>query len=424
MENLLKSFIDAQLLPSIKDNKEFGYLESSSKELSQKISKNKLDIIRYTLAGLNSNLSIESKLFSDTESIIKKSWKTLRNVTDSPNQLIKAVIWESLNLLSKDTINASIIFLTGESFLLASATEDAEKQILIDFFNGLKLKFEKASNDQFKFIPSTSTNNPVIGIPNFEFESASKGFEMELLKASAQNAKDGTALQNANPYNANQGHPWAAEFASRAASSIAKRIDKVGEDVSEMLGESVGSIRKAIQDSFNQLIKDLTLIKHNERMQSDLLWWHHSLYSPSIRKSYRELTIEESIFATAFDLHKQINHLYPIAVEYILQETLLNIYGEISTKPKPVLESLKEIFSGSNRSAIVNNVNANTTENENVKSFLGIAQELAQNTSIGDEEFLCWTGIDATTEISSLDLAIWLFREMQAFRMATTKDKK
>lgn len=424
MENLLKSFIDAQLLPGIKDNKEFGYLESSSKELSQKISKNKLDIIRYTLAGLNSNLSIESKLFSDTESIIKKSWKTLRNVTDSPNQLIRAVIWESLNLLSKDTINASIIFLTGERFLLASATEDAEKQILIDFFNALKLKFEKASNDQFKFISSTSTNNLVIDIPNFEFESASKGFEMELLKASSQNAKDGSALQNANPYNANQGHPWAVEFATRAAPSIAKRIDKVGEEVSEMLGESVGSISQAVQNSFNQLIKDLTLVKHNERMQSSLLWWHHSLYSPSLRKSYRELSVDDSIFATAFDLHKQISDFYPISVEYILQETLFKIYDKAVVQQKPVLESLKHIFKGMNRATIENNFNPSSTENEDVKSFLGITQELAKNTEISDGKFLCWTGIDATTEISSLDLAVWLFREMQAFRMATTKDKK
>ncbi len=72
MDNLLSKFLNVGLLPHLENNERFGYVEAATEEVNKKLSKNRVNLIRYTLTALNPNVSEAHPVILETDEALRK----------------------------------------------------------------------------------------------------------------------------------------------------------------------------------------------------------------------------------------------------------------------------------------------------------------------------------------------------------------
>ncbi len=99
------------------DEQKFGFLQTAAKDLGTKLQKNKADVVRFALSGLNPEVPPTDSSLADAETLLTKNWKTLRNkYPDAPRQLLRAVILEAVSRqCENDAAVAAAVWLTGAS---------------------------------------------------------------------------------------------------------------------------------------------------------------------------------------------------------------------------------------------------------------------------------------------------------------------
>jgi hypothetical protein len=193
-------------------------------------------------------------------------------------------------------------------------------------------------------------------------------------------------------------------------------------------GKSVSSISTSIQKSldnyfaqFQPLFEEInssfanSITANNKR--SELLWWKQSLYSQSLNTSYRNLDLLNAAFAMALDLAEQVNAIYPESVDYLLRESLKDLYADHAEKERSLINWFED--STKLNEAVKTRLERHTAKGEERKPLLNVWANALQSGKTSD--FLADTGIDKKANLSASDLAVWLFHGLQAQKLATTK---
>lgn len=347
MEKLLTKFLEVGLLSHLENNEQFAYIESAIYEVNKILAKNRMNLIAYTLTALQPDVSKDDPVIMEVDQALKKHWKTVQNnISDEPRQIWRTIIWEALNHQAKDTTSAAVIWLTAASLFPHCELDPNERTVITEFLLSLRNKVEQEALSLWyqanQDIPQKLNFDFVLTKPEIK-NAIDSGFKPDLVKAAGPTDAAGTALEGANPNWATSNQPWSDAFADRASKAIGKRINasaiNLRDDLYSQLEESLNGLKEEISRFSENLVVEQT----NRNIRNELLWWRQTLYSLILEKSYRESEPITAAFTIAFDLHKLLDGIYPVSVEYLMREAFKASEIEDADKKFPVKTILEAV---------------------------------------------------------------------------------
>ena len=418
-DSMLQSFLDHRFIKT-DESENIVNLNKVVVELQKRLSKNKENIITYTLVALDPTISDDDPIVQEVEALIIKKWRTFRNsvakTKDTPIAYIQAVILEALNKLSKDENLAAIIWHTGCN-IISHYRLAGQEEILTSFLLDVGKKVEEVARNNWSILE----NAKIDPINSIEL-SLSKGSQGKVSEDKLQDHLKAAAVHTAwadqaglgeNPYMPGQNNVnWPKFFAERAAKGLSKEINAA----LSTHNKSITSILKSMLGSSSILQNSQSLNK-----RGDLIWWKQALYSTRLDSSYRTLGPLALAVAMAVDLADNVSPIYPKSVDFFLKETLRDVLGDETDKKVTVTELLDQLqqLSDAEKQLLEDLCN----ENESRKSLGACMADMVKE-QMNADEFFKHTGLEKKAKISLGELAVWLFNDLQANKLANTKQRR
>jgi len=299
------------------------------------------DAVSASRVAIDPNCPATDPWFNTVQEAVKVHWKTfLVKNHDAPRQICRAIILEALSKAAEADLTATLAIWNASSILLPHLGDGPEQVITREFFSELGKECETHSSEEWRIGPTAPED-----LPEFEIKlpaiKAIQVAEAELTKglsdaAGPQDAQ-GQNYGNPNPHWPNQAQHWSYQFAPRAANAVAISVNKALAATSPAikgLSDQLAPALKKHADAIGNWV--IGSAQRNERFTA-LLWWKQSLYSPSLQRSYRELSPADTAVALSFDLGTVTGAPVPLSVEYFLRETIRNLLPE---NPKMTLAEL------------------------------------------------------------------------------------
>ena len=424
MENLLSRFLNAGLLPHLNTDERFKFVEATIEEISKKLAKNRINLVRFTLTALHPDISDKLPAIREIDVVLAKFWKTIRvNIPDAPRQIWRAIIWEALNKQSKDITSAAIIWLTSSSVINHLTIDPNEREVITEFLISLRDKVEKKAVGEWGK-PEQITNNGKTF--NYEpdkmtvYTAITDKLEKDLLKACGPTDTAGTAIAGANPHWTENQATWAAQFAKLASKAIGDRIDKSAVNVNDSVKDELNKLSEELKQSISSINENIFHGITAERLRDDLLWWRQTLYSQTFKNSYRSMSFAEAVIFMAFDLSKILPTIYPVSVEYLLREAFGAAHNK-HTQEKAKLSDVIKLIVESSNTGIIEEETVNYYKNfdEPLPLFALIIRNIGQQDITND--LIKIIGLKEDTEISLEDLSVWFLRDLQAHSLVIQK---
>lgn len=436
MENMLQRFLDAGMLNMVEDDEKFKHLQQTAQDLAAKPAKNRTDVIKSTLVALDPEAPPQEATFEKVEEALKKHWQTVKaKFPDIPRQLLRGILFEALRIRGqKDAPTAAIIWLTGASYLPYSRL-GREEQVCRSFLTDMGSIAEKKAIEEwtsnYEYTPPTIPTLEVdfeVEPPMVDKDALTKHLEAA---SGPSNAEGETTGPNPTSNWPNSGQTWSHQFAPRAATGIAEVInnsygvllDSIIEAFKQAGTELSGHntlINSAIEAAINQVAQGATI---NER-RSSLLWWRQTLYSETLTQSYRQLDLAEAALLMGYDLYKQVPDFHPQSVEFLLREAVQHIAHsqEPSASERITLvDFCQQLRESTYVPVLVKALGSADSGEVGRVPLLSVVKSSLSGESFDSTKLLDRVGIAGETEIKFEELAVWMFRDLQANHLATQK---
>lgn len=322
-DNFLQSLLKIGLFDIGDSDERLKWLQQSIADLQKKLEEDYSLLPKHTLVALDPNISDTEPILHETELIITTYWKALRGkYPEMPRNILRGVILNSLNNVGvADIIAARIIYLTALNFF-PYAKLNNEKNLVETMLTELGEIAEKHAIKEWSLIDDEPTLKiPSLKITGLKFSSVEiEQGELKQKLITASNRSSGY-----NPYQ--QPDQWAEHFATNATDGIANAFKKALEEFNKSLDPSAietpinkffGEFKKSLDANLKTSFASLTAVER----RSKLLWWKETLYSPSLKRSYRGLDKNLLPVIMGADLNNQIPEITPISADYLLRDTL------------------------------------------------------------------------------------------------------
>jgi hypothetical protein len=415
MENkYIQPLLKSGLLDLGDSDERLAHIEASIADLATKLSSQLALLPEFALVALDPEAPADNNALANTEEIVAGRWKALRSkFPDTPVQLLRAVILHALyNVGVSDPLKARIIYMTSANFF-PYAKLGREKKVVADILMELGGITERHAAEEWSFMEEA----PELAIGKLSIEGLKIG-EISIDK-SALREKLILATKHPQSHNPYQHiDSWATNFADNASEGIVSSVSSGFEQLKNSLAP--GSISDPInkffsdfRDGLNEVLKSSHASIRAVERRSKLLWWKQSLYSPSLKNSYRSVAKHMQPIVMAVDLVEQLPTISPVSVEFLLRDTVISLNNTAETKM-----SFKELFSFLNneqnklllqRYLVMESGSARIT----VTNFLA---KLA-NEAVGVNTFKEKTGIAETEQLSLDDLAVIVIRDLLTRRL-------
>jgi len=242
-----------------------------------------------------------------------------------------------------------------------------------------------------------------------------EAFKLDLLKACGPHDAANAPLEGGNPNWPAGNAAWASVFSDKVARAVSQRINVS----SKQVWDAVEALGDELEADFKRFREGIQSASESSRLQSDLIWWRQTLYSRIFRGSYRELAPGIVPFAMAYDLHGITNRSkHPLSVEYLLREALyaLNLPG--ADDPTDLSNALEVMAADDSAVKFATQYPLYYKNSEDFLPLAGVVMKAAQDrkfyTSALDN-----IGLTKGAAATYGDLAVWIFRDLQAYAIAT-----
>lgn len=337
-DNFLQVTLKSGLFDIGDSDERLKWLQLSVTALVKFLKKNYSLLSKYSLVALDPNISDKEPILNDVEEIVTKYWTALRGkYPDMPRNIHRGVILNALMQLgSEDPVAARIIYLTSSNFYPYTKL-GKEKEIVHTLLTELGEIAENHAVEEWSLIeeePKLKLGSLKINDLKFgSIELDKENLKPKMLEA-IQNTPSGHTAQN---HGGNS--PWGEHFAENSSQGISEAFNKAFRNLNNSL--SASSLEEPINKFFTSFKKSLdenlkssfASIVAVER-RSKLLWWKETLYSPSLKKSYREVSRPNLPIVMGSDLNEQVAKITPISVDYLLRDTLLILVERKGEKMK------------------------------------------------------------------------------------------
>ncbi|MES2138115.1 MAG: GTPase-associated system all-helical protein GASH [Bacteroidota bacterium] len=417
-DKFLQEFLKTGLFDIGDSDERLKWLQSSISNLQKKFEDDYSLLPSHTLVALDPNISDTEPVMIATETIITNHWKALRGkYPEMPRNIIRGVIINSLNNVgAADPLAARIIYLTALNFF-PYAKLNSEKSLVEGMLNLLGELSERNATEEWSLIeeePSLKlgalkVSGFKVGAVTFDDSKLS-----EALKVAARHSPEGyqqhAHSQQWGDHFSKNATPAIKELITDGLASLAKTLDATSLESS--LNKFFSEFKKTLDANLKTSFSSLTAVER----RSKLLWWKETLYSPSLKRSYRGLDKNLLPILMGADLNNQVPEITPISVDYLLRDTLFLLNDK---KDDSVTFSafLSEIIKEENKT-ILKSYFENSDEalgRISITNFIF----LLVNDRINISHFKEKTGIDATEQITLGELSVVVFHDLLIQRLIT-----
>jgi hypothetical protein len=420
-DNFLQSTLKSGLFDIGDSDDRLKWLQQSVTDLVKFLKKNYTLLPKYSLVALDPNISDKEPVLIEVEEIVTKYWKALRGkYPDMPRNIHRGVILNALMQLgSEDPIAARIIYLTSSNFY-PYAKLGREKEIVHNLLIVLGELAENHAVEEWSLIEE----EPKLKLGTLKIDDLKINnitIDKAQIKAGLKNG-----IQVKAPTNHHIGHGlhepnFQAVYLEETSEGLAKAFNSAFNDLNKFLPPS--TIEEPINKFFTSFKKNLdenlkssfASILAVER-RSKLLWWKETLYSPSLKKSYREVPLPILPIVMSSDLNEQVAKITPISVDYLLRDTLLILNEKKGAKMK-----FKDFFNSlpkESTKSIITNLLPEINESDgriSVTDFI----ILFLNDKAKLKYFTERTGIKQDDEVSIEDLSVAIFHDLLTKRLSS-----
>lgn len=415
---MLQEFLNANLLP-ITDEGYFEKIKKTADQLTKKLNKNKAKVLSYTLTALDPEIPADNADVIEVKELITKNWSTFTtNSKDTPITFIRAVMLEALQAISNETSIACLIWLTGRNIQQQFKLIGKEKQLIENFLLSLGNKVEITANENWSLPTEAKLKKLSVEIKELTNVSLDK-LTLQKLFVFASGPHDNQSqvpFENPNPHWPNTGQSWSYEFPPRAATAISQIVNKALKEQATAINTNQTQIQEAVNKLLSQTQSEILERNSLLQMRTQLLWWKESCYSNSLNQSYRGQTNGLLQIALANDYSSFVPEIYPTSADYFLREVHRALVKDESKNIK-VSEILKQVeFS----KEVLKNIFAEQSEEFGRISLLNFIKGIVWD-KYTSEQFKSLVGFDETVEMTLTELTIWLFHDLQALKISTSK---
>jgi len=419
-DNFLQSTLKSGLFDIGDSDERLKWLQQSVTDLVKFLKKNYTLLPKYSLVALDPNISDKEPVLIEVEEIVTKHWKALRGkYPDMPRNIHRGVILNALmELGSEDPVAARIIYLTSTNFY-AYSNLGKEKDIVHTLLTELGEISETHAIEEWSLIEE----EPKLKLSTLKVSNLELGkieIDDEIVRTKLNEALSNSPSGHGPQHGLHQAN-YKEHFKEKTTQAITESFNSAFNDIDKALNPS------AIEDSINKfftsfkksldenLKSSFASILAVER-RSKLLWWKETLYSPLLKKSYREVSQTILPIIMGLDLNNQVAKITPISVDYLLRDTLL-----ILNKKKGEKIKFKDFFNSltkdSTKSEVTNLLPEINESDGRISVTDFIVLFLNDKTKLKD--FTERTGVKLDDEVSIEDLSVTIFHDLLTKRLSS-----
>lgn len=429
---MLQDLLNYGLVDIGSDDSRFAKMEAASAKLSQQFEESPPLLITAALVALDENIDEADSFFELVEGLAIEEWNTLRNThVNRPRQLLRSIAISALAAAAnEDPERSAIVWNTVASRLVHDQTSLGKAADL------LKQCFDKAFTTAENEALRRAGMTVIVPKKRQRKKSASSAPEVpslvgsiksdevlnDVARAAGPQYPQGQALDNPNPHwSMNAGQPqWSLEFTPRMTQALVKAVNlgtsRLAQSIATELSAHIVAMEEHLQEQLGQVASIQTKLAESEaagRMRLDVLWWSQARYSPSQNAAYASLPAATAALAAAADLAAMVPPLAPASVTHVLGETMAACTQD---EGRTLLEHLKELKGSSPLG--LEDILTTGDKNESRTLLLEIVAEVAGGSNISEDDVTGRAGVDPGLMLDSSELAMWLFRELQARRLS------
>ena len=428
--DVLLNFLHRGLINVGGDDDKLGRLRKTAVDLAAIVEKEPAKACPFALVAFDPDVSTTDPTIAEVEGALRNRWETYVNTyAATPVTVFRALLLDALIMACAKNDTVAAAFVASARNVLPFMEVGGEREIWADVIEEVENTVEERSEKEWA-IPAS------LSVPDLKFESTSS-VELRIAskKAVAANlmpkfeAAAGPHTNNprgeqkdtdGNQYLPhNDPNNWVHEFGRLSAKAVSEAINRatgslsvegldlprITEDLSRVMSEHLTNVLQAVSDSTAGL-----------QRRTNLLWWKEALFSPSARKSYREMTPYEASVLMAFDMHRQIPTFSPASIAAFLREAVIALPSIEQERKAPILELFEQTRDADVLSEFRTESGKLVGAPSGRGSILGVIGYSDAMRGINKSEFRELVGVNADTPLTLPDWSVWIFRELQAAR--------
>ncbi|MHB9143598.1 MAG: GTPase-associated system all-helical protein GASH, partial [Paludibacter sp.] len=418
-KEFLQSFLKTGLFEIGDSDDRLDKLRKSIADLQKNLEEDFSLLPKYTLVAIDPNISDSEPALLETEKIVRSHWETLRSkYPEMPRNILRGVIINAINNVSfNDVVAARIVYLTALD-LYPFVKLNKEKEVVETLLIKLGDLAEENAIKEWSFIEEEpSLKIGVLKINDFKFGSSvinNEQLKNEIFQSLANSP------QGHGPQHGGQSS-WGQSFSEKSSVAIANAFNNAFQDFNKTLSpDSIegpinkffSTFKKSLDESLTVAFSSLTAVER----RSKLLWWKETLYSSSLRRSYRGLDKNLLPIVMSADLNIQIPEITPISVDYLLRDTIFLLHDKKDDKVK-FIEFLTAISKDETKILLKPFFSILNEEEGRISITDFIALLLNDRVSIKD--FQNRTGIKDKEEINISEIAVTILHGFLIQRLIT-----
>ncbi|MDV6344774.1 GTPase-associated system all-helical protein GASH [Nitrosomonas sp. Is37] len=421
MTDLLTELLSVWHIENINGHDErFEKIQHASEALANTLRQQPRQLVPAILSGLSPNIVAEAPAILQAEEALISEWKTVRTVfTDSPVNLLRAILLAACQQAAEDQHNAAILWLTAAD-TLPLLKLGKEEPVIRNL-----LKTWATSTEELAFVGFLLSDEEQIEVQKLDLPKPTKAESLKVdrdallqqIEASVgPSSQNGYQLVNPNQHWSNQQQHWSYQFAPRMRNLLADVLDGLTTKLQKSQSEYLIKLANSVSDILYSQQNWIMQTRQAEQIRINALWWSEALYSSSLQHGYRELSPTIASAVMAIDLLNTVSAPTPASVSYLLAETVNRLPAAGFEQKLPLtalFESLK------NHSLPNKWLKPFTSPPETGCLSLRDAAVLilnGQETQI--DNVIQRIGTEGTFELSLPRFAQALFRQEQAVRLA------
>ena len=432
-EAVLQRFLNNGLIDVGGDDTKLEKLSQAARDLAGTLKKTPAKALNYSLIAFDPEAPAGDPVVQEALEALQGRWATYRNTFSStPVAVIRAMLLDALLIAASDDDRIGVCFVASARNALPLLHADNERAIWRDAVQRVESQVDARAEAEWATPDSISVSAmsyeaPVIAAPEVTpAKVARTKMQTDMLAAAGPQYTDpqqGTVATGGNP-NWPQNNPaaWSGEFGRRSAVAISDAIDAAIAKIkitTPDLVEPFNQLASAVSAHVDDTLKAVSLATAGLQRRTNLLWWKEAMFSPTARKSYRELPVTVAAAQMALDLFNAVPLFSPASVSAFLGEAVLGL-SDGTNGVKWLVRDLVVECQEFETLAPLRSVAADlVAAPEGRGPLLALIGHPTHANAKEESSFQMLSGVPADAELDARAWAGWIFRELQAAKAAS-----
>lgn len=424
---VLQSFLNARLFDVSADDSRVERLREAAADLATTLKTAPERVAAFTMVAIDGAVGPDEPLIAEVAGMLGKRWQSYAGAfaDDKLPTVARAIILQALaSLIGGDAVAASVAATARNMLPRLGSRKD--ESLWAGLITAADERLDKRARSEWGArvvdapVAFEAPTPGVIAVPAIN----RKWLLGRMMAAAGPSDAQGTPLEKPNAQFPNSGPAWSYEFAPIAADGIAAAVDGVVKALAERLDPTatLKAMGPALQEYAAELASAQTAGLQVLERRSQLLWWKEALFSPTANVSYRSIDPALAAALAAADASGQSGPFAPRTAEHLVWETVRGIDPDAMSPSRPLMEMCRIVQADGGPAGAACRSAFSRIASSAGRAPLGAL--LGTETAIDGSAFENRLGLAATVELSPPDLALWLFRDLQAAAATPTQPRR